>query len=176
MGRWLTAGAAAGAALALVAGCGSGSRDGATVRPSQPGGPASSGPPAPDPTAADTRTVCVAINQAVAQGATAFGADLGTMVGHLAGGNRAGADAAKRSAMSELGALSGRVRTIAAPALDPALRAAGVSTADNLDHTAADPDLLTAVKTADDLNLVLNRITSTAYPLAAVCVQDPADP
>ncbi|HEY2673218.1 MAG TPA: hypothetical protein VGJ07_23010 [Rugosimonospora sp.] len=182
MRRWLVAGAApalvAGAVSALVAGCDTGTpRSAAGTAPSgavAPAAPLTTAPapisPSPDPTAADTRHVCAEINEAVAQGASTFGADLGLMTGHLAGGNQAAADAARKSAVRELTTLAGKVRTVAAPALNPAVRAAADTTASNLDQVAADPGLLTGVRTIIDVSPVLGRITSTAGPLTGVCV------
>ncbi|GIH19954.1 hypothetical protein [Rugosimonospora africana] len=167
--------AVAGAALTLITGCGTG--DQRAGGPAGPGAPAAAPTvtPAPaassaDATTANTRQVCDAINLAVAQGATTFGADLGSMTGHLAGGNRSAADDARRSALRELTSLAGKVRAVATPALNPAVRAAAETTAGNLDRAAADPGLLGGVKTAIDVAPVLSRITSTANPLMAVCV------
>jgi hypothetical protein len=178
----------AGAVSALVAGCDTGTpRSAAGTAPSGavvPAAPLTTAPltispaptapaptsPAPDPTAADTRHVCAEINKAIAQGSSTFGADLGLMTGHLAGGNQAAADEARKSAVRELTSLAGKVRTVAAPALNPAVRAAAGTTAGNLDQVAADPGLLTGVRTIIDVSPVLGRITSTAGPLTGVCV------
>lgn len=166
----------AGATLTLITGCGTAAQRGAAGS-AQPGASAAAlaATPAPapssaDPTAANTRQVCDRINLAVTQGATTFGADLGSMTGHLAGGNRGAADESRRSALHELTNLAGRVRSVAARALNPAVRAAAETTASNLDQAAADPGLLSGVKTALDVVPVLSRVTSTATPLMGVCV------
>lgn len=174
MRRWYAVGTLAGTMLALVAGCADGTGTpvggGAVSTPAVAAPTPTAAPSSPDPgTAADTHRVCDAINQAVAQGASAFGTDLGSMVGHLAGNNRAAAETAKQSALHRLSALAATVRSAAAPAVDPVVRAAAENTAGNLDRVAADPGLLTGVKTVMDMSPVLGRITSAADPLTNVC-------
>jgi hypothetical protein len=167
--------AVTGVTLALIAGCGTGVQRGpaGSARSDAPAIASATRSPAPspaDPTAANTRQVCDAINLAVAEGATSFGSDLGSMTGHLAGGNRSAAAAARRSALRELTSQAGRVRAAGAPALNPAVRTAAETTARNLERAAADPGLLAGVKAAIDVTPVLSRITSAATPLIGVCL------
>ena len=174
MRRWLTAGACA-ATLALAGGCGAGGHAATGARPARnvpaPSSPSAwpSAPRSADAVEANTHQVCGTINRAVAAGATAFGTDLGSMVGHLAGANPAAAGKAKSSALHQLTALAATVRSAAAPALDSGVRAAAENTAGSLERIAADPALLAGVRTTADVVPVLTRVTATTDPLTNVC-------
>jgi hypothetical protein len=120
--------------------------------------------------AANTHDVCGAINAKLAEGILTFGNDLGTMVGHLSGSNKAGADQAKAAAIKQLKDLAGNVRTAAKPAQDPAVREAAETTATLLERYAADPALVTGVKTAADVTPLLTKVTHAADALNNVCV------
>ncbi len=168
------AGSVVGAALLIfVAGCGSAT--GGVVADSAASASASSdtaspsAPASPDPTAADTQRVCGAIFQTVTEGTSAVGSDLGAMVGHLSGSNETAAGASRTSALHRLSDLAAKIRTTAAPALDPGVRSAADQTATRLESLANDPDLLTGVKTTDQVSPVIAKITGAADPLTTAC-------
>src|SRR6266545_3224559 len=130
----------------------------------------SSAPPvsrAASPYAANTHEVCAAVNAVVADGVTRFGTDVGTMAGHIAGGNQPEADKSRTAALSRL---TGKVRGAGRPAADPVLASAVGSVADRFAALAADPTLLAGVKTVADVPAVNQRVTAAADPLTGVCV------
>jgi hypothetical protein len=161
--RRLLAVAALGA-LAL-AGCGS-----KPVPPATAAAPSTPSTPAATTTDPNTQAVCAAVNGAVREGAVRFATDLGTMVGHLAGGNQPEADKSRKAAQSHLTELAGKVRGAGAPAADPVLAGAVGSVASRIDALAADPTFLTGVKRVGDLPAANQRVTAVTEPLGGVCV------
>jgi hypothetical protein len=156
------------AVLIFAAGCGSASAG--VPAPSALAAPAPSRTPAsPDPTAADTARVCGALFQQVTEGASAVGSDLGAMVGHVSGANTAAAGASRDSALHKLTDLATRVRSAAAPAMDPGVRSAANQTASRLESMAADPNLLAGVQSTDQVTPVIAQITGAADPLTTAC-------
>lgn len=164
---------AAGALAAVAAGCGSTASRPSTAGTTAPSAPASATSPvsvaSADPTAADTRRVCGAIFQTVTEGTSAVGSDLGAMVGHLSGANQSAASASRDSALHRLSDLAAHVRSAAAPALDPGVRAAADQTASRLESLAADPNLLAGVQSTDQVSPVVTKITDAADPLTTAC-------
>jgi hypothetical protein len=167
MRRLLAVAALGGLALA-GAGCGSKPVAPAAAAPSTPS-PATSSR-GPDPYATNTHEVCSAVNGAVKDGVARFATDLGTMVGHLAGGNQPEADKSRKSAQSRLTELAGNVRGAGAPAADPVLVTAVGNVASRFDALAADPAFLTSVKTVSDVPAANRRVTAATEALAGVCV------
>ncbi|HKT02344.1 MAG TPA: hypothetical protein VJT31_22675 [Rugosimonospora sp.] len=165
--------ALAAAALAL-AGCDSGGAG----TPTAAG--ASAGAQSPDTSAAqpssdasvtaNTRQVCDRINQAVATNANAFGSDLGTLAGHLAGNNQAAAATARADAINRLKALAVQVRVAAGLAQDPAVQAAARDAAGQIEALANDPAALTSIKSAGDVAAVIERLTRATDAMNKVCV------
>jgi hypothetical protein len=125
--------------------------------------------PSANATTADTHQVCGAIFQTVSEGASAVGTDLGAMVGHISGANDSAASASRDSALHKLSDLATQVRSTGAPALDPVVRTAAGATADRLQALATDPNLLAGVKDTNQLNPVLQRITTATDPLTTAC-------
>jgi hypothetical protein len=164
--RWLIVCGAAATALAISSGCGS-------VAGAPPAGAAATTPGAApsslDPTAADKQQVCKAIFQNITGGYSGIASDLGSMVGHLSQSNKTAADASLDSARHKLTNLAAQVRNIAAPALDPGVRNAANQTASQWEALAADPNVLPAVKTNDQLSPVIAKITGSADPLTTAC-------
>jgi hypothetical protein len=165
-----------GAALIFAAGCG-GAADRPVAAPfAGSASPAASGPSAvpaspasPDPIAVDTQRVCGAIFQTVTEGTSAVGSDLGAMVGHLSAANQSAAGTSRTSALHRLSDLASRVRSTAAPALDPGVRGAAEQTAARMDSLASDPDLLAGVQTTTQVSPVIAKITGAADPLTTAC-------
>jgi hypothetical protein len=118
----------------------------------------------------NTKQVCDAINQAVAEGASAFGGDLGAFAGHLAGGNKTEAEKSRASAVGRLKTLAGKIRTAAASAEDSEVQAAAQHTADQISALASDPTLLSNVKKATDLAPVIEKLTRATDEMNKVCV------
>jgi hypothetical protein len=133
---------------------------------SAPGGASS----AAKPGGTGTRQVCDAINQAVSDGETAVGTDVGSIVGHLAGGNQSEADKAKAAALAHLKEMAGKIRTAGAPAQDPAVRNAVQEAATNLEKLATDPGLLAGVKSAADVTPVIQKVNTAIGHLTTACV------
>jgi hypothetical protein len=152
-----------------LAGTGCGSR---TVPPpaAAPSSPPVRASHAPNPYAANTHEVCTAVNALVADGVTRFGTDVGTMAGHLTGGNKTEADKSRSAALGRLTELSGRVRDAGQPAADPLLVHAVGTVADQFAALATDPTLLAGVKTVADVPAVNARVAGAAEPLAGVCI------
>src|SRR6266545_5014503 len=88
----------------------------------------SSAPPvsrAASPYAANTHEVCAAVNAVVADGVTRFGTDVGTMAGHIAGGNQPEADKSRTAALAADPTLLAGVKTVAdVPAVNQRVTAA----------------------------------------------------
>jgi hypothetical protein len=118
----------------------------------------------------NAKQVCAAINQAIAQGASTFGTDLGNIVGHLAGGNKTEADKAKTAALGHLKDTATKIRATGATADDPALRTAAQNTADAISALATDPALLGGVKSAADLKPLIEKMTRATDGMNSVCV------
>jgi hypothetical protein len=133
---------------------------------------AASASPSPRPSLVtqNTKEVCAAINQAFAAGAAAFGKDLGTYAGHLAGGNKTAADKSRASALADLKTLAGKIRAAAGTAEDSEVRAAAQHTADQITELANDPALLSGVKSASDLAPVIEKLTRATDEMNKVCV------
>jgi hypothetical protein len=163
------------AVAVALAGCGS--TGGGTPSAGGPSSADVSAQPGPSPSTsasglvtANTKQVCDAINQAIAEGASAFGSDLGTLAGHLAGGNKAEADKARTTALNRLKTLATKVRAAAAGAEDSEVRAAAQHTADQITALASDPALLSGVRSASDLAPVIEKLTRATDEMNKVCV------
>jgi hypothetical protein len=139
---------------------------GASTGGSPSGGTSSSA----NPNGSNTRQVCDAINQAISDGETAVGTDVGSVVGHLASGNQGEADKAKVAALAHLKEMAGKVRTAGAPAVDPAVRNAAEEAAVGLEKLAADPGLLSGVKSAADVTPVIQKVNTAIGHLTTACV------
>ncbi|MEN3304918.1 MAG: hypothetical protein V7603_1120 [Micromonosporaceae bacterium] len=156
-----------------LAGCaanGGGTPSAGGTSPAGAAVPASPSTRASVPVTADTRQVCDTINRAIAEGAAAFGGDLGTLAGHLTGGNKAAADKARTSAQGRLRTLATKIRTAAGPADDSEVRAAARHTADQITTLATDPALLSGVRSASDLAPVIEKLTRATDEMNKVCV------
>jgi hypothetical protein len=160
--------AAAAAIPVAVAGCGSAGGGAAAGAPAAPSTTAPSAGFSP-PVTENTRQVCDKINRAVADGAAAFGRDLGTLAGHLAGGNTADATAARKSALARLTALATTIRAAAGTAEDTEVRASARRTADQIDALAADPALLSGLKSTKDLAPVIEKLSRATDEMNKVC-------
>ncbi len=71
--------------------------------------------------------------------------------------------------LRHLSDLAAKIRSTAAPALDPGVRTAAEQAASRLDALAKDPDLLTGVQSTDQLTPVIAKITGAADPLTTAC-------
>jgi hypothetical protein len=162
-------------AAVLVGGCGAkggGTPSAAGTDTATAGAPGASATPSAgrsDPALANTRQVCDAINRALADGSAAFGNDLGTIAGHVAGGNTSQADRARADAVAQLKSMVTKIRSAAGTATDPKVRAAAGLTADEISALAADPALL-KVKSAADLAPVIEKLTRASDAMNSVCV------
>jgi hypothetical protein len=133
-------------------------------------GPGASPSPSEAPYAANTHQVCGSLNQVIATGASTIGTDLGTAVGHVAGGNSTEADKAKAAALTHIKSLATDIRTAAQPAQTQVLQQAADGAASNLETLAADPSLLVGLKSGSDVTPVLEKVTGATATLAKACV------
>ncbi|MBO0869323.1 MAG: hypothetical protein J2P15_12230 [Micromonosporaceae bacterium] len=149
-------------AVVILAGCSDSGIPTSAAPPASPASPARS-------MSENSRSVCTAVDKAMADGAAAFGNDLGNLVGKLANNNADGAQQLRADAMAQLKTMVTNLKTAAQPAIDPALVAAAKQVARNVEALANDPKLLAGVRTANDLSPVLQRLTRAADPLTGVC-------
>jgi hypothetical protein len=162
------------AAAVALAGCETSSGGTPSAAGTGPAGEASvTASPAPSASAsgaiANTRQVCDAINKAVAEGASAFGTDLGTLAGHVAGGNKTAVTKARTDAIAHLKTLASKIRTAGGSAVNPGLKAAARDAADQMAALAGDPNLLSGVKSATDLPPVIEKLTRATDGLNKAC-------